>query len=800
MLRGLIELFGRDQKSVSTGLEEQGLDEAREIKGRITRLEQELKALQEGLLSSGGAPLRQLTDEDKVELAKSIREGAISLSDSTAAAPAKSTLDASSPPSPKSQESSAQLVSDIDTLTIKLPLFEEDDVSLAQLNACLRQAARNTSDREARRELWRWYSRCKQSLPSLLHIIPETAWTVLWASQQHVSPSNRDRAAHLRVLAEDMLTSGRPLDDKQKLSYIDSLFVEGQVDRALQLWEANTESLGADEPTLQEYWALGVRMYAAQDLPQKAQDTASKYLSRQGGDNVRIVVPVIEAWARQRDDSRVRIAWSLYVRLKARLGEDMSMEDYDKVSMSFMNAGRTDLALAVFKDMMLTGTATPEESTTLYSKALGVVGDLQTNSTNASGLNDVSLSALTILPRRFQNKFFYGSWLKKLIGMGEVDAAALVIELMYERGVRPDAKHLNGIIGAWLRIGNADSRKRAERMGWAMIQERLDLVGKRHKEVERGDTARDPSVQVPEGSHIPPFLRRTVVPATVETFSILVPYYSRRAQYSIVGYLQQVLASAELSPNTYFMNHLLYSELRKRDYARAWELFAGMNKSAKADLETFACLWDCEKQLVDTSRVPKLGYFPNPRRLFGAMMTWYSHRSSREQPVVREEFTKELYDQVIRCFSLSKDLEGTVVAMHAMRQSFGMFPDHDTARMIALHISRLKSSESRSWKTRHSRLARSSNSKADLAKITKILEMLTERRLKTLTERGINIEDMNQAQQADELLHLLSELLRVVMNRMTGEASIVENNIGKAAWEMGVGGITIEDHLDSSRS
>lgn len=775
-LKSHAQSIGRDGRSLYIDPDEGNLDEAKELKGRITRLERELKALQKALSSSDNPSFAQLAEADRAELAKAISGGSSSLSGGIS-----------------DQEDAAHSVPDEDSLTIELPPFEQDDVSLARLNKYLRQAAKNTSDAETRRELWRWYSRCKQSIPSLLHLISERAWNVLWASQQHVLPSNPDRAAHLKALAEDILATGRSLNDARKLAYIEALSLENEVDKALQEWELNREVLGSNERTSYEYWALGVRMYATQDMPQKAQETANKLLFEHNGNDVRILLPVIAAWARQRDGSGLRKAWSLYIRVKAQLGTDISMEDYDTISLSFLKAGRTDLALAVFKDMMLTGQASAEESTTLYARALGVVGSLQSSSVDDLELNKVSLEALTMLPRKLQNKFFYGSWLKKLIGMGKVNAASMVVELMYERGVKPDPKHLNGIIAAWLRIGDTESRKQAERVGWAMIQERLDLVWRRNM------GGKSPSVQDLEGPQVPAFLQRTVSPATIETFSILVLYYSRRMMYSHVQRLAELLAVAEIAPNTYFMNHLLYSELRKQDYAAAWKLFNRMTKTAGTDLETFACLWDCEKQCVDTSRVHDSEKFPRPRRLFEVMMTWHSKASPREQNTTREDFTKELYDQIIRCFSLTKDLEGTLVAMHAMRQSFGMYPDQDTARMIALHISRLKHPASNVRRTRRSRLAGSPNSKADVAKITKILEMLTERRMQVLAKRGLKLEEMDTEEQAGEQLYLMSELLRVVMSRIASDASTVETDIEKAAWQMGVGWMTMKDPLDSSR-
>ncbi|KAL8669658.1 MAG: hypothetical protein Q9224_007724, partial [Gallowayella concinna] len=333
--------------------------------------------------------------------------------------------------------------------------------------------------------------------------------------------------------------------------------------RAVTQWEAEQHVLSSNEDLRESYWTLGVRMLVSQGEPQQAQEIAYTLLDDHGGKSTSILVPIIEAWNQLGKSSAYQKAWALYISFRERSGDSARMEDYDTVSMSFLKVGKKELGLAVFKDMMLARQDSNVDSTVLYKKALGIVGNLQSSSVSSSQLNNVSLEAMTVLPRTFQNKFFYGSWIKKLLGMGEVDAAAAVVELMYERGTRPDPKHVNGIIGAWLRSGTAADRTKAETMAWAMIQERMNFAWRRRAQARKGDDAPKTSIgEGEDGVYIPSSIQRIVPQATIETFSILLLYFLRRQKYAQVRHLRNLLEPAEIRPNSYFMNHLLYAELR----------------------------------------------------------------------------------------------------------------------------------------------------------------------------------------------------------------------------------------------
>lgn len=687
----------------------------------------------------------------------------------------------------------AELVPKKSELEIRWQMPPEQGVYLRSLNKNIQQAAGNLENQDLRKKLWKSYTRCKAILPPFLHLIPEKAWTVLWASHHTMPTDHPQWGSHLVTLSEDMLSAGKELNIYQRILYIEGLRLEGSQDEAISQWQKLKGDLGDDKQAIEEYELLGVRMFASNGDPERAEKIALNYLRPEKSEDSRILIPILSAWAQRGDAIGRKHAWALYLRFKAQVGDNMTMEDYDNITMSLLHAGRADLALAVFKDLMLTGERTDQGSIELYRKAAGLIGKSQSSAITPEDLNKISLTGLIALPKRFQNKFFFASWLKKLLGMGEVNAAAMVIELMYERGVRPDSKHLNGIIGAWLRSGSDRDRETAEKMAWAMIHERLDLVNRRG----HGDTLNDSGMPSAKGIAIPPHLRRTVSPGNIETFSLLLQHYGRRGQDENVKLIQQCLAMAEIPPNSYFINHLLYVDLRKGQHVSAWQRYQCMFRKTRPDLETFACLWDCEKAHLDSLLIRGKDPFPGPRELMFQMMNWYSSLKRGERKLVQEDFSKELHHQIIRCFAQASDLEGTIAALYAMKESFGIYPDAETVRTVSLHVGRMGIGEVKKTKVGRRRKG-NPHRRANADRIAQAFAILAEQREKYLVEAGLN--DLQQCDadiQKEEGLFILAEFLRAVLRRTSVDEDAVEANIEKAAWDMGVSGVPMDDPLPS---
>ncbi|OGE52973.1 hypothetical protein PENARI_c009G08312 [Penicillium arizonense] len=660
-----------------------------------------------------------------------------------------------------------------------------------KFNNSLRQYQVNMSDERARQELWKWYRRCKQTVPHFLSIMPEGAMEAIWNSQATGDIEQATRSTHLRILVQDATSLGQALTTPQILSYITSLHDDGATNLALEQWEAYQTELSQEKEDLEEYWKLGVRLFAAESNPQRAQDIALAFLANDRNRQPRVLIPIIIAWGKLPGKEAEVKAWALYLQLKTFLGSEMTMDDYDQVSIGLLTAGRLDTAVAIFKDMMVTGQDPSNDSTALYKSALGLAGNLHASSINENDVNKVSLSVLKVLPRRFQNRFFYASWMKKLIGMGEVDSAALVIELMYERGVKPDSKHLNGIIAGWLREGNSSARNKAERLAWSMIQHRINTVWERFQPEQNSPQVQVKHEQV-EGTRLPRFMQRAIPPASIETFSILLLHYTRRGDEDMVKYLVKCLGDAQIRPNSYFMNHLLYAELRKQDVRSLWSKFQTMSAAIRPDLETYACLWDCAKLQYDRGRTAFDIGFPSARQLYANMMSWYSQLSPHAQKFTQTQMPKALYDQIVRCFCLSKDVSGTLVALHSMRSIFGFTPDETTARLIVLQIARLAAVPADTPKRRLRHLSSTPRSKENIGQVTRLLELLGERKAEALRVQGLSLNELDPHEKGQYQIEVIASLLRIVLSRTDSlSPAQVEERLVKAAAEMDVAQIDL---------
>ncbi|KAJ5558165.1 hypothetical protein N7535_008381 [Penicillium sp. DV-2018c] len=787
--------------------EAEDIEEREEVKQELAKLQEELKVLEEGPFAPNSPFIKSLPEEDRKIALEALRK-----------------YDEENPKS--ADEPGLDQVFDQELDDMLREEFEglaseqenwEDGVkkrrSLAakrsaaakragadshpyvlKFNISLQQLQDKMSDERARQDVWKWYRRCKQAIPGFLTIMPEKALETIWDSQAMGEQDHATRSTHLQILAQDATSIGRPLATPQILSYITSLHDGGSTNLALEQWEAYQAELSQKKEDLEEYWKLGVRLFAADNNPQRAQDIALAFLANDRTRQPRVLIPVIIAWGRLPGKEAELKAWALYLQLKTFLGSEMTMEDYDEISIGLLTAGRLDTAVAIFKDMMVTGKDPAKDSTALYKAALGLAGNLHASSINENEVNKVSLSALKMLPRQFENRFFYASWMKKLIGMGEVDSAALVIELMYERCVKPDSKHLNGIIAGWLRNGSNSARDKAERLAWTMIQKRIDTVWKRFQPAESS-----PQVDVnheTDSVRVPQFMKRGTPPATIETFSILLLHYTRRGDDDMVKYLTKCLGDAHIRPNSYFMNHLLYAELRKQDVKALWAKFQTMSTAIRPDLETYACLWDCAKLQYDRGRTAFDAGFPSARQLYANMMSWYSQLSPHAQKTIRTQMTKSLFDQIVRCFCLSKDVSGTLVVMHSMHSIFGFVPDNITARMIVLQVARLAGVPPDTPKRRLRRLSSTPRSKENIGQVSRLLEMLGDRKAEILRLQGLSIEQLDPSEMGQYQLEILGSLLRIVMSRADAlNPGQVEDKLEVAAQEMSVGQIGLGSPL-----
>ncbi|MBC9702277.1 MAG: hypothetical protein H9W83_07015, partial [Leuconostoc sp.] len=656
----------------------------------------------------------------------------------------------------------------------------EGQAYISRLNEALEKSL--FDPKKHRKELWRWYSLSRKTLASDFGLVPAPTWKLLWDEFSVDALDNPDRMAHIIDLAEGMQAANFPLKPDQTLLYMEALFVEDDEAEALQLWESSRSSLTLEDETAGAYWALGVRMLSEMKQPARAQEAADMLLGNLGAvKEVRALLPLIRAWSEFPDKTANQIAWAMYIRFKLWKGDGMEMQDYDDVAAIFLAAQQTDLALAVFRDMMLTGDemAKQYDSVTLFQRLVGVKSTKALKSFQLAPEETSWRSSehLSLLPAKFRNKFFFGSWIKKLVGEEQIDWAAQVVELMSQKGIKPSATYLNGIIGAWFRSGIQRNIEKGTTLAWKMISARLDFVRQRTQNsapLELSNPIRANKTIGKDDYIRPSSLSYAGAQATLETFTVLIEHYQKINHKGRVQELLATLKAAQIRPTTPFMNNLLELGTAIHNRPWVWSLYERFvqQDAVPATQYTFAILWKNMKDHVDpVINRNKVGY-PSPRLLFSEM--------GRAPIFKTEQLARELYDQIILCFGLSDDQIGTAVALRAMQNIHGIYPNEATVRSVVLQLAKVGVTNVKGYRTR--RLNINKDTQRRIAEIGNVMKALKEERVKALEAEGVDAESLSAQEKSEESLKLLISLLRFAMEgRMK-----TDSNLRASA---GVGGV-----------
>ncbi|KAG4433551.1 hypothetical protein IFR05_010976 [Cadophora sp. M221] len=652
---------------------------------------------------------------------------------------------------PVAQQSRVQQLND--ALTRKPPVGRKRRGTRAILGAA------HTADKNYLLGVWRAYSLCRNALLGLGRVVPREIWMRLWNIFQVEGTHNLDRWARLKTLGDDIRKVGVRFEQDQILLHIEATFIEGNQNHAISYWKYSSAQRGS------HYWELGARMLAQNCQADEALFAAESCLQQsEASTSFRLLLPIIRAYLDANTRTSIRRAWALYIRLRVSYSQYLTMEDYDIIISSFLAVNQSDLALGVFTDMMLTGqpSVQDEDSTSQYRAATGTRDNLKSLNITLEELDWKSPRSLSKLPPRLNNKFFFGKWLKKLIGDGELEAAKQVLDLMESRRVQPSAIHLNGLIGAWFREGSEKSRALAENMAWRMIKARTDFVQQRNY--------LNSSFRFVDSTDLPSSLSLSLTPpATIETFCVLIAQYRRRQKADRMTDLFEAFQKSGIPPNTAFMNELLLTNRRAHDKKSALETYqtATEEQGVAPDLNTYKVLWALLKKDVDPIRGPNR---PGSSDRYGRCRNLFADMISKLSSSSTEAFPEDLYRLIVQTFSLAQDLAGTAVALGALQQRFEAYPDPETARIVVLQLARLGLKNELGVEP--ARLNTDlSMTRERIATVTSILQQFKDQRVEALLQKGIKFDELEGSALKEEPLILLSELLRFAERQVALEES-----------------------------
>lgn len=649
---------------------------------------------------------------------------------------------------------------------------------ISSLNNSLTRASKllekNVLGDNIQREAWRSYMLTRQALLKQPDNVSPLTWTLLWDIFERPGAANVGRMEHILRLGRDMTTIGIPPQGRQKTLFIESLFLHGDKNKALEEWQKSETTLGAEDLTRGRYWRLGVKMYSEMGQPEKALKTISNFIS--SSDNtadIRLLLPVMRAYLAPETPIGLNRAWAVYENLKFRLGTRMRMEDYDEAASMFLDAGMPDHGLQVFVDMMLAAENIKKTENSTPKHAISDLADIPKMS-----ISVMHSKTLKQLPPHFNNKFFFGKWIKKLIGAGNLSGAKRVLDHMRDHGLRADAIHMNGLIGAWYRSGTEKNRILAEEAAWKMIEARLQFVKHRDGEVKFGEDF-DEGLRTRWTRGSEGYNSIFLVPqANIETFSILLEQYRKRERKDLTTKVFESLRMARVQPNTFFMNEMIMVHTRSGKTSQAWKdyLFLVNEYRVQPDFNTFQALWHLAKKALDPVTRSSHQGFATCWELFREMVRHHAVLTKKDK------LPRDLYDKIILGFGLADDRPGTAVALRTLQMKFGMYPGEHTVRSIILQCTRAGMRNEAGFKPR--RLGIDAGTKERISYVAALMADFKRQRNDILISQGVDIMTLDEKGELEEALMLLTHLLRFVAhNQLEAEGkSAPEMSKAAAAW------------------
>jgi len=273
----------------------------------------------------------------------------------------------------------------------------------------------------------------------------------------------------------------------------------------------------------------------------------------------------------------------------------------------------------------------------------------------------------------------------------------------------------------------------------------------------------------------------------------MVAHYLRQEMFENVRHLRDMIADCEISMSSYFMNHLLYAELRNRGYRHVWARFEVMTRTVKPDVETFICLWECMKFHMDKAKNSDTTGFPTPEQLFSVMIRWVSGLRGQERSDAVGDLDLDTYHDIIRCFCRMGSYQGAFVVMHAIKESFQLYPTMKTVRMLVMQLARMHMPSQRRPSPAKS-LKHKAQQEQNLTKITELLDIISSQRRQQMKEQGVEFSDLGEVEQMEELHRSLLSLLYTMASRQH-DSDTTDESIRTMSTSLGVTPFNPQDDM-----
>ena len=208
---------------------------------------------------------------------------------------------------------------------------------------------------------------------------------------------------------------------------------------------------------------------------------------------------------------------------------------------------------------------------------------------------------------------------------------------------------------------------------------------------------------------------------------------------------------------------------------------------------TMRCLWVSLRLALGSSQQPNSNSLPSPRELLAETVQWWTLvRSRYDAERFRMGLAAESHGAVtslmMHCFSYAKDFPGSLVALHALKDKFGIWPTEKAVEILQRQAAWFDQRDADQSLRAHHGMSVEEN----LDRMRQVFQILEDRRLE-----GMGITRYDYAHMSvDELrqldLNLLSEFVRVLLKREHTPAE-VEHMIDEAKSQIGLPGLLTGD-------
>jgi hypothetical protein len=569
--------------------------------------------------------------------------------------------------------------------------------------------------------------------------------------------------------------------------HIERRFMAGKELQALEEWEAKRSEFA----TMPEYLDVGIRLHALAGYPDKARAIMDYLLLLEPDWDPTVMLAVFRAYTSSDLDQHHEEARQLYHVIKASFGSKAAVELYDACMVGFLEARSLPGAKEVFRDMVRGGILATEGSIMDIDGVLKRLNLLYALGTNISSMTSIAIDAITVLPVAYHGHVF-GDWMKSAVVEKAPQAAAQILDMMIQRNYEPEAFHFNMLLRALLRTKDTENILKAENIGWKMIEEARLAMQKRRPEPQSRERAIDKKLKDVSVLDNNPAI--AVPAASVSTFALIMRHHAQNLQWEHVDYLARQLKLASIEPNCTIMNVLMDNKCRQGKHIEAWQIYKSLTDSRDSpvtifpDGESIRCLWKILRIALADPANKDDANLPKPRELLRETIDWWTlchmrYDADRFLQGLAAADRGAITGLILHCFSYSRDLAGSLVALHVLRHKFNIYPTQKVVDILQRQLAWVDMSE----ETESARIqfGFSKSNATNLARTHQLYNYLRERRFQDLEITPDTIEKHSPEYMGDLELNVISEFIR--FNLLTKHPpEVVELMIDAARRAVGV--------------